>query len=281
MKLIGLILLLTGLCSAHAERPAIEQITGQPVRAIWSNGNKAVLHFMRSPVNQVAFNLRVTENLCVSRNGDITKATLHYRHDTLTWLWEANSDPSLVGHSVANASGEVPFFWKIVTNDDSNLYPDLARELPRDRLEFSNLNWLPGFDSGSLQSFTLSAWMSEGSVKNSQTGVVENRIVSGAHGVHFKAGGGLTAEIESSNSVFNMSYGYFSMLGNGISWLWQNANGPCQITFNTSMTTDESNIVIETYYATLKEPLHPYLAGQDSLLQSAGPSFIEKLNEVQ
>src|SRR5438046_1534700 len=72
----------------------------------------------------------------------------------------------------------------LFTNGNVYYYPDLAFGLPQDNMVFSDVDWIPGMSSGTLQPFVVSEWTAEGMVVNPETGVVENRVTAEATGVH-------------------------------------------------------------------------------------------------
>lgn len=265
---------------AFAEMPVVTRTAGQPIKAVWSNGNEAELKFARSTQIKVSVPYQVTENLCNLRSGDFFKMNVPTRVDQVAWFWSKHSDPTKVGQKLGRMFQGQPielFTFVLVASGIRWTNPDLVLGLEHDEIEFSNLQWLPGLEDGTLKPFTIREWTSENMVPNSQTQINENRVTSGAYNVHVKPLSGLTAEVEGVDSMFKLIEGeqtHFIFAGNVVNWQWQNAQGPCSITFKTNLGPAVTALI--EFISNLKDPFVPYLAEQDSLLKTIRPQFVKE-----
>jgi hypothetical protein len=266
-------LLLLNTAAFAQDLPNVEQIPGQPVIARWPNGNEARMEFARSPHAQIAVNFKLTENLCGPETGAGFAAVFPYRIDVLGWTWIKHSDPEKVGKRlVYRFNDKRPFIFRAeLTNNILVDYPDLQLGLPRDQLNFNDLQWLPGLDKGLSRPFTIDSWMSEGMFFNSETGLMENRIVSGAFGMHLNPTSLTSAEIDQVDYRFNLDAfnSLFIYTGDMVSWQWQNAQGLCQIAFKPSLNQVQAIEELRRFSENTYFSFEPYLYGQDSLLKMA------------
>jgi hypothetical protein len=259
--------------------PVVTQVPGQPVKAVWSDGREAELKFSRSVLSTVGVDYQVTENLCAPRNGDIVRVIFPYRADFIGWFWSKHSDSAKVGQVVKmNFQNRVIDLVRlsIVTNAYRHGHPDLIAGMPNDEVHFTSLEWLPGFENGILKPFTVSAWLSESMVTNSQTGISENRIYGGAYNVQIKPTADQKAEITGADSYFIMPSDQLSFLlvGDVVIWQWQNAQGPCNIAFKPNLGPAIAEVT--RFLGTLNGPFNPFLHEQDSLLGTVEPEFVKE-----
>lgn len=281
MKIAALLLALplNFAVAQQPDKPNVIKIPGQPVKAIWSNGDEAELKWSRSPMIKVPVPFQVTENLCAPETGAIITITFPVRPDRMAWYWSKHHNPAQLGKVVHFKFG--PFEddllrYSFASNSYQFNHADLVLGLPKDTIEFTDLKWLPGFADGTLKPFTISTWQSEAMVVSGQTGLSENRIVSGANNVHVSPLGPFIGEIDliESGFVHPVSQESFALLGDVVSWMWQNEHGPCLIAFKPNLGAAQA--VLFQYISTLNDPFQPYLWQQDTLLGTIETAFIEE-----
>lgn len=269
---------------AHAQltpdKPTLTRVTGQPVKAVWSNGHEAELKLSRTGIVKVPVDFQVHENMCNGVTGGQFTMTFAVRADRLVWMWTKNSDNAKVGKPVVFKFGpfEDPLVrYSFVTNSYRFKYLDLSHVLPWDEIQFQDLSWLPGFTGGMLTPFTIPTWTSETMARNSQTDLTENRIFAQINDVHITPTGPLSGVIDGFGSGFTMIGSMiesFAYLGDVGSWLWRNDQGPCLINFKPNIGA--ANAALFQLIAALPEVYDPYLWGQDSVLDTLEPAFIEE-----
>jgi len=286
MKLIVLALAMAApLASAQVsfpapDKPTLTMIAGQPVKAVWSNGNEAEMKFARSAVIKVPVDFQVHENLCNGVTGNKFYVVFQIRTDRLIWIWSKNSDPAKVGKAVVFKFGAIedPLVrFSFVTNAYRFRYQDLLMGLPHDELQLQDLTWLPGFTNGALKPFTIATWTSEAMIRNGQTDLPENRIFAQINDVHVTPTGALTGTIDGFSSGFSKidpMIESFAYIGDVVSWVWRNQDGPCLISFKPNLGA--ANAALFQFIATLPDVFEPYLWEQDSLLLSIESAFIQE-----
>lgn len=282
MKILALLLALPLHFAAaqSVDKPTITKEAGKPVVAVWSNGDEAALKFSRgTTIVQVPVPFQVTENLCAPVNGSTFTITMPVRVDQLVWQWTKHHDSTQIGKTVKFKFGPFendllrPIF---ITNGFRFNHADLMLGLPPDSIAFQDLAWLPGFENGTLKPFTISSWMSEGMIPNSQTGLNENRVVSGAYGVHVTPTSPLSGTIDTIDSGHALAAAgdSFVMLGDVVSWIWQNAEGSCQIAMKPNLGPAQAQIL--QFLNSLRDPFQPYIWNQDTLTGTVETAFIEE-----
>lgn len=260
--------------------PTIIRIDGQPSTAVYTDGREAEFRVLRGTHFQAPIPFKVSENSCRPGTEGVTfSSTFGMQIDRVAWFWTKHNDPAKVGQMLmqtADGMSNAFFSFAFITQAIKTKYPDLAPSMPANEFSFADLSWLPGMENG-LTDFVIESWTAEQMVPNSQTGLNENRIVSGANGVRFKKKDGKTVFFDGAENIYAiemLEFSAFAMLGDVVNWKLQANGQTCFISskpnvgaLNAAITAEFGNMDISAF--------QPYLWNSDSLIKVVLPLFTD------
>lgn len=272
-------------------KPTIIQEPGKPVLAVWPSGNKAEMVLARLTPALMPVEFEVTENLCTQSVGHKFTLKVGVRFDLMQWQWSEHTDGERVGKPVMITFPDGMIMMPIsvglfMSGGSRYIDPRLAEGLPDDEIEFQgSVGWLPGMSDGVLRRLEIQSWNSETMARNSQTGAIENRIVSGEIGPRLEPlpGQKLKARLVHDDtggffsSVFN--HGFY-LFGDVVSWVFPAQTGNCFIGFKPDIGS--ANAMLTDYLTKSKFELKPYIMGSDGLAEVVLPLMradLEKADE--
>lgn len=270
IALVGLFFVALPVVAQTPSPPTITRAEGQVTTAVWPDGREAQYWVSRGASFPGVIPFKVSENGCkAGANGAEVSATWHLRLDRLAWVWTKHSDATKLNQVVV---AHFPGGMKLplsnlgfITNNTLHLYPDLGLSpLPRDSYQFSDLSWLPGMETG-LSDFTIELWNSEAMIPNSQTGLSENRVVSGGSRIAMAKVAEDRVEMSQAGSIYSLFQGEnaFALLGDVVSWKWQAGGQSCWISFKPNLGPIRK--AVNDQLASERVEFAPYVLGQDSL----------------
>lgn len=277
------LLFLFSLQVARADQPAIPagpvitKVKGRPVEAVWPDGNRAQLKVQVNDPIMVPLPFGMTENLCNNSGLVDFKSRFALRIDRLWWVWTQNADPKKIGQLVEITNvddGLVKLISAIVLANGSRFhYPELVTGLPPDELDIGGAKWIPGMEEGVSKPMSIPMWLGESMVKNPETGIDENRIVSSLSGVHLtpRTGNAMTIDQIDQGSALDPQ-NPFLLVGDVVSWIF-NVNGQtCQISFKPDLS-DAQSMALGYIHGLPDTNFNDYKWAQDGLSDMA-PSLV-------
>lgn len=261
---------------AFAEEPKIVDEPGQPIALTFASGNRAELRVARAEPFAVPIEFQVSENSCTTGIGQKFEIKLGIRFELYSWIWTQHSDSNKLDKDVnfrLPDGRERPLTTGMIVSSGSRyIAPEAIEGLPADEISFTDgVKWIPGLEDGVFRKFSIESWNAETMIRNSQTGEVQNRIISGEYGTSFAPdGGGVRGVIEHTpgGAFFTnlLNHGFY-LLGDVVTWSFR--NGPkstCQISFKPDVTKAENALV--DYINNSKFEFKPIPGKQDGMAEA-------------
>jgi len=263
IKGLSLFLCLIFCLSAFADRVIIDAPEGGIYRITWpddgrvaeikrSYNSSGYLNISFEPIQSDCEFLNIHSPIIYKPN---------YREDFIAAIWVENPvDPSRVGKIVERSLGfdYKPVFLKIeATWNHREKFPSLFSEMGPSLLEF---------EAPEQESLQIQDWHSERMIRNPETGVDENTIVSGAYGMLLEKFD-LGFQITDPGYIYSRSNNSeWPMLGDVVSWQMVSNDDSCTIAFSPKLSELSEELQyyrnqIDPYYTEFRwgNPISDYI----------------------
>lgn len=206
---------------------------GQPPSISWPGGYQAVLKSSRAVSPEIEVKFQVFENTCNDFQGQ--RCTYHMQiSDIWSFLvWSNHPEPEKVGKQIYS-SGNLAEHDFNVTSDNKHLFPVLGQGLMDSYITCEDYQWLPKNNGRESQELKIARWGNEYMVANQETGLSENRTISGAINVNIQIDP--ESHALTIRSMDALTVGDFGppilTFGDNFSWSVADENGDlCQVAF--------------------------------------------------
>lgn len=239
----------------------------------FEDGREAVVSLALADTFDLPLNFEVSENSCTPVVGVRCRFYMGLQVGKMALVWSHHPDPSRLNTVVKIRTTPTGSFYpreSTVTylGADRKLMPKAAHHLPKDRMVCEDWGWLPG---GSVAtppaSIQVLRWENEQMLTNPETGLSENRLTGGAHGVLMRSDFARELVVEDVQYYVGVSAIPALFLGDiaGLTWLLPSGDF-CETSLKAALA--EFMNAAQAYFGAARlDGFKPYIYGSDELTE--------------